>query len=207
MKEYFSNHAHELSGIILAGGESIRMGQNKAFLEVQGHRIIDQTALLLQKLFNQVILVTNLPLQYSYLDLEIVTDLIPQRSPLIGIYTGLFYSSCAQSFVCACDMPFLNRNVIEHMVSLGKKCDVVVPHLDDGLHPLHAIYSKRCLKWIEELIYSNDLKITNFFDKVKVREVSTAEIRSIDPTMNALLNINTPEDLEKATKAVSAESN
>lgn len=173
------------------------MGENKAFLEIQGQRIIDRIAELLKGIFSQVILVTNTPLEYSYLDLEIVTDLIPKSGALIGIYTGLFYSSYSHSFITACDMPFLNRKVIEYMITISRHYDVVIPHLPDGYHPLHALYSRRCMKFIEELIREDNLKVIDFFNKVKVREVTSDEISSLDPTMNAFLNVNTPEDLEK----------
>ena len=197
MKESSHHTTQDITGVILAGGENVRMGENKAFLEIHGQRIIDRTAELFQALFSQIILVTNTPLEYSYLDLEIVVDLIPKSGSLIGIYTGLFYSSHAHSFITACDMPFLNRKVIEYMITISRHYDVVIPHLNDGYHPLHALYSKRCIKFIEELIREDNLKIIDFFNKVKVREVTPDEISSLDPAMNAFLNINTPEDLEK----------
>jgi len=188
---------HSLTGVILSGGKSIRMGGNKAFSEIRGERIIDHTVDLLQKIYNQVILVTNEPLKYSYLDLEIVLDLIPESGPLVGIYTGLFYSSHSYSFITACDMPFLNRKVIEYMLTIKKNYDVVIPHLSDGYHPLHALYSKRCIKFIKEQIREDNLKITDFFNRVKVREVPSDEIISLDPDLRSFLNINTPKDLEK----------
>lgn len=198
MKKDSDSITQAITGVILSGGKNIRIGKNKAFLEIQGQRIIDQTAKLFQEIFSQVILVTNEPLEYSYLDLEIVIDLIPKSGSLIGIYTGLFYSSYPHSFVTACDMPFLDRKVIEHMISISKNYDVVIPHLNDGYHPLHTLYSKRCMKFIEELIRKDNLKIIDFFNRVKVREVTPDEISSLDPTMKAFLNINTPQDLEKA---------
>ena len=197
MKEDTCYKKQAVTGIILSGGKNIRMGKNKAFLEVGGQRIIDRTAELFQEIFSQVILVTNEPLQYAYLDIEIVTDLIPMSGSLIGIYTGLFYSSNTHCFVTACDMPFLNQKVVEYIISIKENYDVVIPHLKDGYHPLHALYSKRCLKSIEELINEDNLKIINFFNKVKVREITSNEMSSIDPVMNSFLNINTPEDLEK----------
>ncbi len=165
---------------------------------------LDHTVALLQGIFGQVILVTNEPLKYSYLDLEIVLDLIPESGPLVGIYTGLFYSSHSYSFITACDMPFLNRKVIEYMLTIKKNYDVVIPHLNDGYHPLHALYSKRCLKFIEELISEDNLKITDFFNRVKVREVPSDEIISLDPDLRSFLNINTPKDLEKIQERITS---
>lgn len=197
MKESSHYTTQPVTGVILAGGENIRMGKNKAFLEIDGQRIIDRAVKLLKGIFSQVILVTNTPLEYSYLDIEIVIDIVPKGGALIGIYTGLFYSSHPYCFVTACDMPFLNKKVIEHLITISKNYDVVIPHLDDGYHPLHAIYSKKCIKSIEKLIHENNLKITDFFDKVKVKEVTSDDINSLDPNLNSFLNINTPEDLTR----------
>ena len=131
MDTYVSNVTLPLTGIILAGGKNIRMGENKAFIRVHGQRIIDRTAELFHEIFEHVILVTNEPLTYSQLNLEIVADLIPESSSLIGIYTGLFYAATPYCFVAACDMPFLNRKVIDYMVGLKNGYDVVIPVLDD----------------------------------------------------------------------------
>jgi molybdopterin-guanine dinucleotide biosynthesis protein A len=197
MDKYVSYTRSTPTGIILAGGKNIRMGENKAFIRVKGRRIIDRTAELFHEIFEHVILVTNEPLTYSHLNLEIVNDLIPYSSALVGIYTGLFYASTPYCFVVACDMPFLNRKVIDYMVSLRKNYDVVIPVLDDGYHPIHALYSRRCITPIEQLIRTGNFKITDFFNRVKIREVTPKELRTLDLPLEAVLNINTPEDLER----------
>ncbi len=90
------------------------------------------------------------------------------------------------------------------MLTIKKNYDVVIPHLNDGYHPLHALYSKRCLKFIEELISEDNLKITDFFNRVKVREVPSDEIISLDPDLRSFLNINTPKDLEKIQERITS---
>jgi molybdopterin-guanine dinucleotide biosynthesis protein A len=200
MNKYVSCTTSALTGIILAGGKNIRMGENKAFIRVKGRRIIDRTAELFHELFEHVILVTNEPATYSYLNLEIVVDLIPESSALIGIYTGLFYAATPYCFIVACDMPFLNRKVIDYMVSIRKDYDVVIPVLDDGYHPIHALYSRRCITPIKQLIRTGNFKITDFFNRVRVRKVTPEELRAVDPPMKAVLNINTPEDLERVER-------
>jgi molybdopterin-guanine dinucleotide biosynthesis protein A len=191
---------HELIGIsavILSGGESSRMGTNKAFIEMDGERIIDRIVKLLSAFFPEVIIVTNSPLDYAYLNARIATDIIPQKGSLGGIYTGLFYSSHPYSLVVACDMPFLKKEVIEYLIKKIDHNDVVIPHLNDGYHPLHAIYSRRCLPFIEKLIEKDDLKIINFFKKVRVREITEEELSQVDPKLISFLNINTLEDLKR----------
>jgi molybdopterin-guanine dinucleotide biosynthesis protein A len=186
-----------ITGIILSGGKNIRMGVNKAFLRIGQRTIIERTAELFNQLFEQVILVTNDPLDYSHLDLEIAVDLFPKGGALIGIYTGLFYASHSPCFIAACDMPFLRPAVIDYMADLGKNYDVVIPSLEDGYHPIHALYSRRCIIQIEQLIGKKNYKITDFFHKVRVREVTSTELKPLNPTMDSFLNINTPEDLEQ----------
>ena len=191
---------YDLTGIILSGGNNIRMGENKAFIELEGRRIIDRTVALFGEIFKQTILVTNEPLDYSDLDLEIVVDLIPKSGSLIGIYTGLFYSSYPHCFVTACDMPFINKRVIDYIVTMKEQYDVVIPHLQDGYHPLFARYSKRCMEFIEKLMDDDKLKISNLFNKVKVREVLPKDVRLLDPSLKSFCNLNTPKDLEEAKK-------
>jgi molybdopterin-guanine dinucleotide biosynthesis protein A len=197
MDEQHRTDVVPLAGVILAGGKSIRMGANKAFLTVCGQRIIDRTAALFNALFRQVILVTNSPLEYASLDLEIAADLISAHSPLVGIYTGLYYSSHPYAFVAGCDMPFISRPVIEYLVSLCPGHDVIIPRLDDGYHPLHAVYSRRLIKPMEDLIHRGKLKITGVFSHARVREVTAAELRPLDMELRSFLNLNTPDDLGK----------
>ncbi|PIQ45996.1 MAG: molybdenum cofactor guanylyltransferase [Deltaproteobacteria bacterium CG12_big_fil_rev_8_21_14_0_65_43_10] len=186
-----------MTGVILAGGKSKRMGTNKAFLEINGQRMIDQIVDIFKNTFEEVILVTNSPIEYLHLDLRIVTDLVPNKGALGGIFTGLFYASFHHIFVTACDMPFLNKGFIDYMVSKAGNFDAVVPLSSDGLEPLHAIYSKRCIRHIETQLESDDLKITNFYPKVRVKEISHHEILSFDPKSSLFFNINTTEDMEK----------
>ena len=190
-----------MTGVILAGGKSKRIGTNKAFLEINGRKIIDRVVDVFQETFDEVILVTNSPLEYLHLNLRIVTDLFPNRGSLGGIYTGLFFSSFQHIFVSACDMPFLNQGFIRYMKSKVDNFDVVVPCSSDGLQPLHAIYSKRCSRNIESLINAQNLKIVNFYPKVRVKKISAQEILTFDPHQSIFFNINTPEDLEKAIKS------
>ncbi|OIP29562.1 MAG: hypothetical protein AUK23_10635 [Deltaproteobacteria bacterium CG2_30_43_15] len=173
------------------------MGTNKAFLEINGQRMIDQIVDIFKNTFEEVILVTNSPIEYLHLDLRIVTDLVPNKGALGGIFTGLFYASFHHIFVTACDMPFLNKGFIDYMVSKAGNFDAVVPLSSDGLEPLHAIYSKRCIRHIETQLESDDLKITNFYPKVRVKEISHHEILSFDPKSSLFFNINTTEDMEK----------
>jgi molybdopterin-guanine dinucleotide biosynthesis protein A len=187
----------KITGIILAGGKNLRMGKNKAFLEVNGERIIDRTKNLFLELFDEVLLVTNSFLDYLDLNLQMVADLHPGKGALGGIYTGLFHASHTHAFVAACDMPFLNKDLIRHLIDLSPGYDIVIPKTQDGWQPLHAIYSRKCLPFMEDLIREDNLKIIDFFHRVKKREVPTEEILPLDPSLASFLNVNTPEELAR----------
>src|SRR3990172_12713979 len=190
----------EVTGIILAGGKSRRMGRNKALLDFGGRSIIEHTVDLFKSIFPEVILVTNTPEEYANLGIKIVTDIFPGKGSLGGIYTGLFHSSHDYSFIASCDMPFLKRELIEFLIGLKDGYDVVVPRLKDGHEPLHAVYSKRCLKPIKSMINKGDLRIIGFYPEVKVREVSEEELAPFNPEPSSFMNINTPEDYETAVR-------
>jgi molybdenum cofactor guanylyltransferase len=188
----------QVTGIILAGGQNLRMGRNKAFIEVGGQRIIDRTCALFQEIFDEIILVTNSPLEYLDLNLRTVTDLFPGKGSLGGIYTGLFYSSNPHSFFAGCDMPFLNGELIRHLIAIAPSHDLVIPRTEDGWQPLHAAYSRKCLPFIEDLFRRDNLKILDLFSKkLKKKEVPQDELLRFDPSLRSFFNVNSPEDLAR----------
>jgi molybdenum cofactor guanylyltransferase len=186
-----------MTGVILSGGKNTRMGTNKAFLEIDGERLIDRTTRIFKDIFQEVILSTNSPLDYLDHDCAIVTDIMKNKGSLGGIYSGLFFASHDHAFVSACDMPFLNRDFIEYMIERADNYDIVVPKLTDGLQPLHAIYSKRCLPAIKRVINQDKLKITGFYKGLKALEIPGDVIKSFDPEVKMFINVNTRSDLEQ----------
>ncbi|MEJ2718421.1 MAG: molybdenum cofactor guanylyltransferase [Deltaproteobacteria bacterium] len=187
------------SGIILAGGESRRMGRvNKALLEVGGRRIVERIALVLGHIFEEVIVVTNSPGEFAFLGLPMFTDIVPGFGALGGLYTGLHKCRGTHGFLAACDMPFLVESVIRHLVALAETHDVVVPCIQGHLEPLHAVYARGCIPHIEKLMAKSDLKILDFFREVDVLEVMEGDLTRLDPDLRFAMNLNTPQDLEKA---------
>jgi molybdopterin-guanine dinucleotide biosynthesis protein A len=176
-------------------------GQNKAFLPVGDESILDRLSSTFEGLFEEVVLVTNAPLEYLSWAHMIVTDLFPLRSSLTGIHAGLFHASAPHVFVTACDTPFLKKELITALLDeLEPKWDVIIPVTGEGHQPLCAIYSKRCIKPIEYQLQHEDPKIVNFFSKVKVKEVPEERLRTVDPELISFFNINTPEDLAASEK-------
>lgn len=186
-----------MTGIILSGGRSTRMGENKAFVRVDGERLIDRNVRLFKSVFREVIIITAAPLDYLDQAAAIATDIYPGKGALGGIYTGIFYASEEHAFVAACDMPFLNRDFLEYMVSRAAGHDIVVPAPPDGLQPLHAVYSRRCLPAIKGMIERNRLKITGFYPGHRILTINPEVIRTFDPQGRMFMNVNTPEDLRK----------
>ena len=185
-----------VTGVVLAGGKSTRYGTNKAFVEIQGIRLVERTIRVMGSVFQRLLIVTNTPDEFAYLDLPMVEDLIKGFGPLGGIYTGLEAIDDEAGFFVACDMPFLRENFLRHMVSLRGDHDAVVPRVRWMVEPLHALYAKQCLPAIRESIHSREYQILKFFQKIKVRYVEEEEIRRVDPDLKSFFNINRPEDLE-----------
>lgn len=195
-----------ITGIILAGGRSTRIGENKAFLRLNSKSIIEQTLSKLQLLTNEVILATNTPEEYRRLGLKIVQDSVPHQGPLGGILAGLEASSNFLNVAVACDMPFLNPELLEFMIDFADNCDVVIARSKRGLEPLHAVYSKRCIQPIRESLQGGAFQIIGLFDKVKVKYIEGEILARYDPQGLFSFNINTLEDLEEAKRLLKERS-
>jgi len=187
-----------MTGIILAGGRANRMGGiNKAFIEVGGERLIDRTMRVYRALFGEIIISTNSPLEYLAFDARIVTDIHRGKGPLGGIHAGLLHATCEHAFVSACDMPYLSEDFIRYMMAQSDDHDMVVPVTDNGFESLHAIYSRKCLPFVESQIEKGELKVSHLFKKFKTLEIPVDEIRRFDPEGRLFANLNRPDDLRK----------
>ena len=194
-----------VTGIILAGGHCTRISTNKALLPLGDRPIIVDIVDTLTSIFHDIILVTNRPEDYDFTDVQKVQDIIPGKGPLGGLYTGLSVSRTQYNFVVACDMPFLNSDLIGHMLIGCEKFDVVVPQLSDGLEPLHAIYSKSCLEPIQNRLHAGDLKLQSFFGSVRTKYIQQEEIKRFDPELRTFFNINYREDYQKVKRLIRGE--
>jgi len=191
---------HPCSGVILSGGLSTRFnGQNKAFIKVGGQRILDRLYAIFSELFDEIILVTNDPLQFVEWDLTIVTDIFPLRSSLTGIHTGLFYMKNPFAFFSACDTPFLRKDLVEILLeNIDRHTDLIMPETAAGMEPLCAIYSKRCLNTAEHHIRQNKFKIQRALGNHRLKKIPETVLRAKDPELQSFFNINTPQDLARA---------
>lgn len=183
-----------VAGVILAGGESRRMGCDKSLLPLDGARFIERIYRQLAALFDEVIVVTNSPGLYEGLPCRKVPDLYPLKGSLTGIHSGLCHARSEKVFVVACDMPFLSAEVIRRLCAQGDAADVVIPRSERGAEPLHALYHRRCLPAVEALLDAGEKKIVRFFPQVRVQEVPAAAFADCDPQGRSFRNINTPQE-------------
>lgn len=191
------NRYTDVAGVILAGGKSSRYGRNKAFVHYDGIPLIERVIRVLERLFEQVFIITNSPDEYAYLGLPMEQDIIKGLGPLGGIFTALQTIPTPYGFFVACDMPFLNPALISFMVDHREEYDVVAPKIDWKIEALHALYRKTCLPEVEWLIQHHQYQTIRFFDRVSVRYVNEDEIGKLDPSLRSFLNINRPEDLTR----------
>lgn len=194
-----------MNAIILAGGNSSRMGFDKTFIKIEGLTLIERQIRLLGALFGKIIVVTNSRAKSRSLckiidknrlkNVKITQDIILGQGPLGGIYSGLMLSDSFHNFAVACDMPYINTGLIEYMRKKSPGYDAVVPRINKRYEPLYSIYSKNCLKIIEQLLDKKIFKINKLFSKVKVREITGGEVRKFVLGAKIFTNINTKEDL------------
>jgi molybdopterin-guanine dinucleotide biosynthesis protein A len=217
-----------LTGIILAGGQSRRMGQDKALMMLGGRTLIQRVRDALAPLCDELVLVTNAPEKFLHLGLRTTTDLFPNAGSLGGLYSGLTLARHELSIAVACDMPFLNTDLLRYLASLADEADAVVPDLSESstspqttppllqgegrvkakqldLHPLHAVYRRACLAPIEAQLHAGDLRMMGFFAQVRTRYVNRADIVRYDPALRSFFNVNTPEEWAVAESLVNSE--
>ena len=173
------------------------MGENKAFIQIDGIPIIKRIHALFGGLFDEILIVTNQKGLYKALDAKIYKDIFTGAGVAGGLYTGLFFSSRPYSFCVAADMPFLSKAVIEYLISCMDDYDVIVPRTNDGLQPLHAIYSKNCVDALKRVIDEKKRRIIDIFPLVRTKVVDEVEFLSLDPNRKSFINVNTPEELDR----------
>lgn len=188
--------------VIQAGGDSRRMGSNKALLPLRGRPMIEWVLKRVQRLADELLIITNQPEELLFLGVRLFTDLMPGTGVLGGLYTAL---SCAQYelvAVIACDMPFVNARILEAQRALlmsDETLDVVVPQTADGLEPLHAVYRRStCLPAVKAALFAGQRRMVSWLPFVRVRLFQPNDWLPYDPNGEAFLNLNTPEDFERA---------
>jgi molybdopterin-guanine dinucleotide biosynthesis protein A len=195
----------DISVAILAGGQSRRMGQDKAFLPLGGRPVVERVLERVVTLSDDVTIVTNKPDKYRHLGCQVVSDVYPDKGALGGIYTAIHAARYSHCLVVACDMPFLDAGLLRYLMGLVPGFDVVIPRIEEFPETLHAIYGQKCLEPIRRRLLAGRLKIIGFFTDVRVRYVERDDVARFDPTFRSFLNMNTPADWKRLQQLVSEE--
>ncbi len=182
----------DVSGIILAGGDSKRMGCPKPFLEICGKRMIDIVLGKLRQIFTEVIIVTDKKEAFLNQDCKVIEDVIKDCGPLGGIYTGLNEIDSSAAFFTACDMPNLHNELILRLIDSTdlKRYECTVPKHSKGIEPLHAVYSRQVLPKVEKILSSGKLSLREVLANCRCKYVDVDENE-----LSSFININTPDDL------------
>ena len=184
----------------MAGGKSRRMGQDKAWIELDGEPLIKRVADVLAQVADEVIVVANDP-KYETLGLRVVHDRFPEGGALGGIATGVSAATHDRVLVAACDMPFLSVEVWRVLLDHRYEADVVIPKIAGELETLHALYTKVCVAPMERSLAAGKMRVISFFDEVRVQPIEERELRVADPTLRSFTNVKTPEELATALRA------
>ncbi|MBI5193111.1 MAG: molybdenum cofactor guanylyltransferase [Nitrospirae bacterium] len=198
-----------MTGIILVGGKSRRMGQDKAVMSVGGKKVFRRILDVFEPLFDEILIVTDKKGKFADYGYHEVVDLIPESGPMGGIYTGLFYAKSDKVFAASCDLPFLHSTPVTAIINEAQEYDIVVPEISGRLHPLHAVYSKRCMPYIIKRIENKERNITRFItetDELTVKKIQMTGLNQEDVWAQTVFNMNTLEEWQEANlKAVNSE--
>jgi molybdopterin-guanine dinucleotide biosynthesis protein A len=187
-----------VAAIVLAGGRSSRMGTSKALLHFDGEPLIVHIVETLQRLFPEVVVVTAPGQDLPSMAVTLVHDDVAYQGPVGGLCYGLKAANGDVCFVTSCDSAFLCSTLISYLVSRSSEHDVVVPHWQGRLQPLHAVYRRSVLPQLEQQLARGELRPISLFDKVRTLTINEEEIRRIDSEGSSFFNMNTPEDYEEA---------
>jgi molybdopterin-guanine dinucleotide biosynthesis protein A len=188
----------KVSGIILAGGASSRLGQDKALVQIAGRTLIERVIDVLRDLVREIVLVTPAPGGLAWLGLPTATDLYPGVGTLGGLHAGLTAIASPYGLVVGCDMPFLQRDLLAYMIAQIEDQDVIMPKIGRYYEPLHALYARRTAASLEQSILAGQRRIRQALAGLRIRYILEGEIEAFDPEHLSFFNVNTPKDLERA---------
>ena len=198
-----------LSVAVQAGGQSSRMGENKALKPFLGRPLIERVVSRIDSAADEILITTNDPGAFDFLGIRQELDIRHGSGPLGGLYTALAAARSPIVAVVACDMPFANAPLLVASagILLHDDVDVVIARSPEGYEPLHAVYRRTtCVPAIESALDSGQLRVISWFPKVRVRHLTSEELDRYDPEGIAFLNVNTPDEFARAEERAGEES-
>lgn len=187
----------DISGVILAGGKSSRMGVNKSFLKLGNQTIIERIVDLMKLTFTEVIIITNTPDEYKFLNLPLYEDIYKWKGPLAGIHSALTHSQTEKIFVLSCDVPLMSKEMIKHIIEYKTDKSIVFCEAAGYHQPLVGIYSKKILSAIEKFISDNELSDKSFHQFLKIVDAEIIHPEKLSFYKDEIFfNVNRPDDYE-----------
>ena len=178
------------------------MGRDKALLPLGGKPLIEHVLERVSGLGDEILITTNKPDEYAFLGLRMVADHQPGAGALDGLLTALEAARCERVLLLACDMPFVSRPLLDHMLGIDSDSEVVIPRREGKLQPLHAIYATSCAASVREALGSGEKRMISFFPSVQTWIVEQEILDRYDPNGLSFFNVNTPDDLEQAEQTL-----
>lgn len=186
-----------ITGIVLAGGKSSRMGKDKGILELDGKRIVKHVLDALDTVVDEIIIIANND-HYNNLGYPVYEDIIKDCGPMGGIHTGLSFSNTMKNIVLSCDIPFITSKMISYIISESGDYEITVPKHENKLEPLCAVYSKKCADKLKELLEKKEWKMQEALQYFNTQQLRLSGAKEIEKNF---ININTPQDFkDQSTK-------
>ncbi|MEW6740755.1 MAG: molybdenum cofactor guanylyltransferase [Nitrospirota bacterium] len=188
-----------MTGVVLAGGKNLRFPTLKSFIKIDNSTIIEKNLALLGDIFDEVFISTNMPEKYFYLGVPLIGDVLPSRGPMSGIYSSLINAKSDCIFVIACDMPFVEMDVVSFICKKHSPfCpDATIPIYNGQPQPLLGVYCKTALPYLEDCVLSEKTSMRRLLSEINTNFIGESDIMTIDPDGRSFVNINTMEDYEK----------
>lgn len=193
----------QLTVVVQAGGQSQRMGENKALLLFLGVPLVKRVVERVRPIAVELLVTTNQPEAFEFLQLPLVADTYPGSGALVGLHTALAAASQPYVAVVACDMPFVNPELLAYQLEIlvTERVDLVIPQTEQGYEPFHTVYRREtCLPAVTSALDGGLKRMISWYPQVKVRELKMDELQRFDPDGRAFLNVNTPEEFREAEK-------
>jgi molybdopterin-guanine dinucleotide biosynthesis protein A len=191
-----------VTGLVIAGGKSRRLGIDKRFIDIGGRTCIQRVLDAYQGIFDEILIAADAVEPFQSLGVRVVVDLIPGMATLGGLYTGLHYAAGERVFAAAADMPWINPAAIRLVLDRAASGDIAIPDVEGQLQPMHAVYSKACLPPLRALVEAGTLKVQDLCNcpELRVHRIPQSAFTAVDPELRSFFNINTPDDLARAKK-------
>ncbi|MEZ5109841.1 MAG: molybdenum cofactor guanylyltransferase [Bacteroidia bacterium] len=186
---------NQVTGILLAGGKSSRMGTDKGVVLMNGKKLSEHVLQAMKPVVNDLMIIANNN-NYGDYGIPVFEDIYKNCGPLGGIYTGLVRSKTKKNLMLSCDMPFITSGMLAKILSHSDEAEIIIPVNDGKVEPLCAVYDQSCAVQIRQFLESGKLKIQDVLPYFKTKEV----LLTTTEAGKNFININTPQELNEQNR-------